>query len=52
MNQEGIMVSKEYSVMCREGEYGWVVARAMVISNSVAIRDNINWKARDEDNRQ
>jgi hypothetical protein len=41
-NQEGIVESDEYSIMYREGEFGWVAAKAKVITNSMAIRDNIN----------
>jgi len=42
VNQDGIFVSKEYSIMYREGEFGWVVARAKIVTNSVAVRDNID----------
>ena len=42
VNQDGIFVSKEYSIMYREGEFGWVVARTKVVTNSIAVRDNID----------
>jgi len=40
--QEGIMVSNPYSIMSREGNFGWVMAKARVITNSVVVKDNIN----------
>ena len=40
--QEGNFESNEYSIMYREGDFGWVVAKAKVVTNSIAVRDNIN----------
>ena len=44
INQEVILESREYSVMYREGEFGWVVAKAKVVTHSVAVWDNVNKK--------
>ena len=44
INQEGIFASNEYSIMYREGDFGWVVARAKVMTNSRVVRDNVNKK--------
>ena len=44
VNQEGNFVSNEYSIMYREGDFGWVVAKAKVVTNSRAVRDNVNKK--------
>jgi hypothetical protein len=41
-NQGGMFVSKECTVMHHEGEHGWVMAKFKVITNSAAIRDNID----------
>ena len=42
INQEGIMVSNPYSIMYREGNVGWVTAKARVITNSAAVKNNVN----------
>ena len=42
INQDGNFVSREYSIMYREGEFGWVVSRAKVVTNSKFVRDNID----------
>ena len=42
INQEGIVMSNPYSIMYREGAFGWVVAKARVVTNSKAVRDNID----------
>jgi hypothetical protein len=42
INQEGIMVSNPYSIMYREGAFGWVVSKARVVTNSKAVRDNVD----------
>ena len=42
VNHGGTFVSKEYSVMHREGAFGWVMAKAKVVTNSECIRDNID----------
>ena len=44
VNRKGILESNEDSIMHREFDFGWVVARAKVVTNSVAVRDNINKK--------
>jgi hypothetical protein len=42
INQEGIMVSNPYSIMYREGAFGWVVSKAKVVTSSKAVRDNVD----------
>ena len=42
ITQEGIMVSNPYSIMYREGNFGWVMAKARIITNSVVVKDNVN----------
>ena len=44
INQKGIFESNEYSIMYREGEFGWIAARAKIVTNSAAVRDNVNRK--------
>jgi len=41
-NQGGIFESNEYSIMYREGEFGWTITKAKVVTNSVAVRQNVN----------
>jgi len=42
INQEGISESNEYSVMYREGKFGWIMSRAKVVTNGVAVGGNVN----------
>ena len=42
IGQEWIMVSNPYSIMYREGAFGWVVSKARVVTNSKAVRDNVD----------
>ena len=46
INQKGMLVSNEYSIMYCEGEFGWVATKAKVVTNSVAVRENVNKKGR------
>ena len=34
--------SKEYSVMYREGEFGWIMTQAKLVTNSAALRGSVN----------
>ena len=36
------MESCEYRVMYREGEFGWMITSAKIVTNSIAVRDSIN----------
>jgi len=42
INQGGIFESNEYSIMYRESEFGWIMTKAKVVTNGVAVRDNVN----------
>ena len=42
VSRNGSFVSREYSIMYREGAFGWVVTKARVVTNSTCIRDNID----------
>jgi hypothetical protein len=42
INQQGIEVSNPYSIMYREGNFGWVTVKVRAITNSIAVRDNLN----------
>ena len=41
-NQGGIFESNAYSTMYREGEFGWTITKAKVVTNSVVVRDNVS----------
>ena len=43
-NQKGIFESNEDSIMYCEGEFGWIAAKAKIVTNSAAVRDNVNKK--------
>ena len=42
VNRNGNFVSREYSIMYREGAFGWVLTKARVVTNSMCIRDSID----------
>ena len=41
-NQKGKFESNEYYVMYRDGEFGWIITKAKVLTNGVAVRDSIS----------
>ena len=41
-NQSGMLESNEYRVMYPEGQYGWRIIGAMVVTNSAAVKDIVN----------
>ena len=41
-NQKGMLESNEHWAMYSEGEYGWRIIGAKVVTNSAAVRDSVN----------